>query len=126
MLAVCGAAWRWGGRAERRFALLISLAWLALLAAQAIAHRVAPVGVLAALDVAVFVAILAMSWRHREDWLVFATAVQGVAVGVHAIRLLTPRMDTWTYLTALAIASYGLLLLLAWATWRTARRPRRR
>lgn len=124
MLAVCAAALRWGGRLERRTAVLIAAAWIATLVAQVVTGHVAPVGVLAAMDVAVFLALLALSWRDRAGWTIFAVACQGVAVGVHVLRLLSPSMSTWTYLTALAICSYGLLITLAWGTWASHRERR--
>ena len=124
MLAVCGAALRWGGRPERRVALLLGGAWLATLVVQRVVGEVAPAPVLAAMDLAVFAILAAFSWIDREDWMICAVACQGVALGVHAIRLFSPAMSTWTYLTALAASSYGLLLTLAWATW-VARRARR-
>ncbi len=124
MLAVCGAALRWGGRPERRAAVLIGVAWIALLAAQRVLGQVAPVATLLAMDAAVFVLLLLINWTDREEWLVYGLACQGVALGVHVIRLLSPAMSKWTYLTALAVSSYGLLLCLAWGTW-NARRSRR-
>ena len=124
MLVVCGAAWRWGARLERRAALLIAVAWIATLVAQRVTGHVAPVGVLAGMDVAVFMALLALSWADRGGWMIYGLACQGVALCVHAIRLLSPAMSSWTYLTALAITSYGLLLALAWGVWRARRRSR--
>ena len=124
MLAVGGAALRWGGRLERRVAVLIAVAWLATLVAQRALGDVAPVYVLAAMDAVVFLALLTLSWGDRAGWMIYAVACQGVAMAVHAIRLFSPAMSTWTYLTALAAASYGLLLTLAWRTW-TVRRARR-
>ena len=82
----------------------------------------APVGVLAALDLAVFVALLALSRSDRTGWVIYGVACQGVALCVHGIRFFSPAMSSWTYLTALAISSYGLLLSLAWGTRRGRRR----
>ena len=124
MLAVCGAALRWGGRPERRGAVLIGAAWIGLLVAQRLLGQVAPVVTLLAMDAVVFAMLLLINWTDRSEWLVYALACQGVALGVHLIRLLSPAMSKWTYLTALAIASYGLLLCLGWGTW-TAWRERR-
>ena len=124
MLLVCGAALRWGGRLERRVAALIAVAWIATLVAQRALGEVAPVHVLAVLDAVVFVLLLALSWGDRLDWMIYALACQGVALGVHAIRMFSPAMSTWTYLTALAAASYGLLATLAWGVW-SAQRTRR-
>ena len=123
MAVVCGAAWRWGGRLERRVALVVAVAWIATLAAQRVMGEVAPVGVLAAMDAVVLLLLLALSWGDRAGWTVFAVAAQGVALGVHAIRALSPAMSTWTYLSALAAASYALLAALAWGVW-DARRSR--
>ena len=124
MLAVCGFAWRWGGRRERRVALLIGAAWIATLVVQRLTGHVAAVEPLALLDGGVFLALLALSWRDRAGWTIYALACQGVAMCVHAIRILSPFMSSWTYLTALAISSYGLLLSLAWGVW--LQRERRR
>ena len=124
MLAVCGAALRWGGRPERRVALLLGAAWIATLVVQRLLGEVAPVLVLASMDAIVFAVLVTFSWTDREDWMIWAVACQGVALGVHAIRLFSPAMSTWTYLTALAASSYALLAARAWATW-AARRARR-
>ena len=117
MAAVCGAALRWGGRLERRVAVLVATAWIGVLVAQRVLGEVAPVPVLAAMDVAVLGILLALSWGDRAGWTVYAVACQGVAVGVHAIRLFAPAMSTWTYLTALTASGYALLATLAWGTW---------
>ncbi len=92
MLAICGAALRWGGRLERRVALLIGVAWLATLVAQRVLGEVAPVHLLAVMDGAVFLLLLALSWDDRAGWMVYAVACQGVAMGVHAIRFFSPAM----------------------------------
>ena len=123
MLAVCAAALRWGGRRERRVAVLLAAAWLATLLAQRLTGQVAPVGLLFALDAAVFAALLALSWRDRQGWLTYAVGLQAVALAVHALRLFSPAMYSWTYLSALAAISYGLLTLLGWSTWTHARPP---
>ena len=73
------------------------------------------------MDAAVFVVLLALSWQERRDWLTLAVALQAVALAVHALRLFSPAMATWTYLSALAAVSYGLLMTLAWGTWRAWR-----
>lgn len=125
MLGVCGAALRWGGRPERRVGLLIAAAWLATLVVQRLTGQVAPVRLLLGLDLLVFLALLALSWRDRQDWTIYAVALQAVALAVHALRLFSPAMSTWTYLSALAAVSYGLLALLVWGTWRQARIRRR-
>lgn len=124
MLLTCGAAWRWGGRLERRTAAVIAAAWVFTIAAQRVAGHAAPVAALATADAAVFGALLALSWGDREGWMIYAVACQGVALAVHAIRIWTPSMTAWTYLTALAVASYGLLLALAWGVWLHSRRAR--
>lgn len=121
MLAVCGAALRWGGRVERRAAWLIGGAWIAMLVAQRLTGHVAPVAVLAAMDTAVFVGLLALSRNPAAEWVIYGVACQGVALCVHAIRFFSPAMSSWTYLTALAISSYGLLLALAWGVRRAQR-----
>lgn len=123
MLAVCAAAWRWGARLERRAAAVIVLGWTATLLAQRVMGHVDPVAVITTIDTLVFLAFLALSWGDRSGWVIYAVACQGVALGVHAIRAFAPAMTTWTYLTALAICSYGVLAALAWGTW-LARRTR--
>ncbi len=124
MLAVCGAALRWGGRPERRTAGLVGLAWIANLLAQRLAGEVAPVRLVAAMDGAVFLLLLALSWAERRGWMIAALACQGLALAIHAIRLSAPAMSTWTYVTALTVVSYGLLAALASGTWAAARERR--
>ncbi len=123
MAAVCAAALRWGGRSERRVAVVVALGWVATLVVQRVAGQVAPVLALMAVDGVAFALLLILTWRARTEWTVYAVALQGVTLGVHLLRLVSPDMSTWTYLTALTVAAYALLAVLAWGTW-TAWRSR--
>ena len=121
MLLVGAAAIRWGDRQARAAAAVTALGWIATLAVQAGAGRVAPWAALTAVDGLCFLAFLALAFRRMRGWLVLMVAAQGVAVSVHVIRALAPGMATWTYLTALAVAGYGVLLTLAWGVWTSHR-----
>lgn len=118
MLMVCGGAMRWGFARERATAALVAVGWTALLASQALLRQAAPWAVIAAMDVAIFALLLAITWRRTPDWALLALGAQTVALGVHVVRAIPPRMPTWTYMTALAASSYGVLLALAWGVWR--------
>lgn len=122
MLAVCGAALRWGFARERATAALVAAGWIGLLAAEVLLNEAAPWAVIGAMDVLVFALLLAITWRRTPDWAILALGFQSIALAVHAVRAFPPRMPTWTYMTALAVASYGVLLALAWGTWAARRR----
>ncbi len=121
MLMVGAAAIRWGDGQVRAAAGVTALGWIATLAVQTGAGRVAPWAALAGVDALAFLAFLALAFRRVRGWVVLVLAAQGVAVAVHAIRALAPSMTAWSYLTALAVAGYGVLLALALGVWLSRR-----
>ena len=72
----------------------------------------------------VFALLVRLSWRHTPDWAIYALAFQAIALAVHAVRFLSPAMPTWTFMTALAVSSYGVLACIVWGVWRTQRNRR--
>lgn len=124
MLLVCAAALRWGFLRERAVAALVAAGWLGLLASEVVLREAAPWIVITIMDALIFGVLLAITWRHTPDWAILGLGFQAIALGVHVIRHLPPQMPTWTYMTALASSSYGVLLALAWGAW-SARRRRR-
>ena len=118
MLLVGAAALRWGGRQVRAAAGVTALGWIGTLAVQSATRSVDGWPWLAIVDGFAFLAFLMLAFRGVRGWIVLVLAAQGVAVAVHGIRALAPGMSDWTYLTALAVAGYGLLFALAWGVWR--------
>ncbi len=118
MLMVLAAAAAWGRAKERQTAAVLSMGWGTLILTQIVTGRGAPPTILAIEDLLVFAALFAILWRSREGWAPFALGLQAVAMGVHAVRWLAPGMSDATYLTALAVLSYGVLAALAWGVWR--------
>ena len=116
MIAVA-FVWKVGGRREKIAMGAVALAWVAMLVVQRLAGRVDPWSALVTLDGFVFFVLMALSWRDSAGWTIHAVGVQGVAMGVHVIRALTPAMPTWTYLTSLAVASYALLGVICAGAW---------
>ena len=124
MLAVCAAALRWGFTRERAVAALVAVGWLSLLASEVVLHEAAPAIAITVMDALIFGLLLAITWRRTPDWAILALGFQTIALGVHVIRHLPPHMPTWTYMTALAGSSYGVLAALAWGAWNARRRRR--
>ncbi len=124
MVAVCLPALAFGRWRERLAAACIAASWVATLVLQRALHHVDPWASLALMDLGVFAVLVALAWRHRSGWPIYGAAAQGVALGVHVIRALSPQMPTWTYLSALAVSAYALLLFLAWGTWSAMRNRR--
>lgn len=122
---VCGLAMMFGEALERRAALWILAAWVATPFLQVLSGALDPVLLFTAVDVVTFGALLALGWRSGRRWPGWALAVQGTGVAIHLARLVDPGMSARTYLTALTVAAYCLLLSLALGTWSSWRRRRR-
>ena len=112
-----------GGASERYAMAVAALGWVASLAFQAVSGVRDPLFGLLAIDLIAFVALLGLVWRSRRVWPLAAVGFQGLAAGVDIVRFASPRMHDWGYLTALAVAGYGLLGAIAVGTWTAKREP---
>lgn len=110
-----------GGPAERYAMAVAAMGWVASLALQAVSGVKDPLEGLLGIDVAAFAALIGLVWRSRKSWPLAAVGFQGLAAAVDLVRLASPRLNSWAYLTALALAGYGLLAAIAFGVF-TARR----
>ena len=102
-----------GGPAERYAMAVAALGWVASLAIQAVAGVRDPLFGLLAIDFTAFVALVGLVWRSKRRWPLAAVGFQGLAVGVDLVRFASPQLNGRAYLTALAVAGYGLLGAIA-------------
>lgn len=121
VLLICGAALWKGDRLEQWGGGLCFMAWLATILIQddvsADFEQLALLGV----DFAVLVALGFLAWRAERSWPVWAAACQAITVAVHLAKMVDFRIPEVAYLSALVLASYGVLVALAAGTisaWR--------
>lgn len=114
-----------GQAAERATALTIWIGVAATIAARSpIAARYERVeqGILI-VDVATFVALVAIAMRSRKGWTLWVAGFQGSTLLAHIARLLAPTAITSaSYKTLLSIWAYLMLVVLAAATWSLRKR----
>ena len=125
--ATCALALAFGGKVERRAGVWIWAGWVLSLFVQRLAGRFDPALLFSVVDATMLGVLVALTWRSGRRWTVWAVTLQGVEVGVDLLRLLTPRLHAWTYLSALAVVSYLLLASLlagVWSSWRRRRAGR--
>lgn len=125
MLAVVGAALIFGGDRERRAAVIAGLGWTGSLAVQILGHRLDPNLAFAMIDAFALLGLLGLVWKPGQGWPLAAVLSQGLAVAIDCVRLISPHMHRWAYLTGLAVAGYGLLAAIAWGTVNAVRARRR-
>ena len=111
-LLICGFAFAKGGPAERTFAGAYVLAWFASLVAQNQAGAMFP-WALFAIDCVLLVVFAGLSWKFRSAWLVWAVALQALAVVSHIMNLFVVGPSTTAFYTVLNLTSYGILVALA-------------
>ncbi len=111
-----------GGPMERYAMAVAALGWVASLAMQGASGVLDPLFGLLTVDLTAFVALMGLIWRSRKRWPLFAVGFQGLAAGIDLVRTATIHLSSWIYLTALAVAGYGLLASIAVGAW-TARAP---
>ncbi len=124
MLVVVGGALIWGGERERRAAVITGLGWGGSLAVQILGHRLDPNLAFAMIDAFALLGLLGLVWKPGQGWPLAAVLCQGLAVAIDCVRLISPHMHRWAYLTGLAVAGYGLLAAIVWGTVVTARARR--
>lgn len=109
-------AFRRGGWTERTAAAGIIIAtYLSTLLAsplgEAYRHIEVQVGMV---DLALFIATLLIALKSRKYWPLWFAAMQGISLIGHLVPLV-PGMPTSTYYNAIALWSYPMLILLAFA-----------
>lgn len=115
-LSICAFAFAKGGATERTFAGAYVIAWLASLAAQRTAPLYAVPWALFAIDTVLLIVYVALCWR-RATWVVWATALQALAVASHAMNRFVVSPTTDAFYTVLNITQYGTLLALGIGTF---------
>ncbi|MBX7249634.1 MAG: hypothetical protein K1X35_11410 [Caulobacteraceae bacterium] len=129
VLLICGGALWKGDRLEQWGGGLCVLAWLATILIQDDVTAGLEEFALMGVDAAMLVALGALAWRGERSWPVWAAACQAITVAVHLAKFVDFRIPVLAYLTALVLASYGVLISLAIGTFvawreREALRPR--
>ena len=77
------------------------------------------------IDSLLVLALIGLAWRSDRRWPFYAIGFQGLAAAVRCgARGPQPHLRQWTYLNAIALAGYGLLAMIVFGTWQTARRRR--
>ena len=122
------ALWR-GGRTERVVAVANIAAWLVTIVVQNRHNWLDPQWGVFSVDVAFLVLLLWCVVRSNRLWILPAAAFQLLAVVTHAAILADDGVRAWTYMTALILWSYLVLITLGIGTytyWRgtSARRVR--
>ncbi len=128
-VSVCAFALIKGEREERIGGGALLIGWLGTMTVQqeiGLARSALPV---MAIDVVLLLVLLGLSWRSERTWPIWASAFQLITVLVHIVTLADLRIGIIAYLSAVAVATYGLLICLAIGTFwawqeREAIRPR--
>jgi hypothetical protein len=121
MILVCGVALWKGDRLEQWGGGLCFLAWLATILIQDDVGGGLQEYALMGVDFAMLMALGALAWRGERTWPVWAAACQAITVAVHLAKFVDFRIPTVAYISALVLASYGVLVALAIGTvvaWR--------
>lgn len=121
---VSTAALTWGGRTERRTALLLPTAALASIIVRAHgagSFRGFEVGLLA-VDASLLGCMSLLVVRSRSAWLMWATAFQTIATLSHLGKLTNPHLWRLGYAIMEESSSYPTLIALAVGTWTAWRR----
>ena len=113
---VAGAAVAFGGALERRAAAWIWAAWMMTPLLQALSGEFDPAMLFAVVDATMLMILTGLAWRSGRTWTLAAVAAQALSLVIDLVRLAAP-FGSYAYLTALAVAAYGLLAALAWGVW---------
>lgn len=124
LAACCLYAW-WGGGAPERIGAAImaagtALSHLAYLASRQ-NFRQLEAGILL-VDIAAYLAFLALALRANRFWPLWMTAFLGVGIAGHLAMQLSPAILPYAYRFVLSVWSYPMLALIAIGTWQHRRR----
>lgn len=125
LLTLCFAyAWFRGGAPERAAATIIAIgSILTTLSYTPYATRFQSVETGPfVIDIVVWFAFVALALKAERFWPIWVAALQGVAVAVHAIRLIDPTIIPWAYAFLMAIWVYPMLALLVFGIRQHQRR----
>lgn len=119
ILAVAvGAALRWGGKAERRAALIYAAACcLEVLLWSSITSRWSHIEIgVAIVDVGLAIGLTVLTIRYGLIWLYAVTAIQILMALSHVIKLILPNISRMTYSILDGAGGYPQVLLLILGT----------
>lgn len=106
-----------GGPVERRGVALFAIGWLASLTVQLAPGQILQGLLLAVIDMAVMVSLIALTWKSPRPWPAAACGFQALALAAGVAKWLQPDLDTHIYLGLLAAAGYGAVGALAVGAW---------
>lgn len=121
ILLICGSALWKGDRLEQWGGGLCFMAWLATILIQDDVSADIEQFALLGVDFAMLAALGFLAWKAERSWPVWAAACQAITVAVHLAKMVDFRIPEVAYLSALVLASYGVLVALAVGTvvaWR--------
>ena len=121
ILLICGTALWKGDRLEQWGGGLCFMAWLATILIQDDVSAHLEEYALLGVDCAMLAALGFLAWKAERSWPVWAAACQAITVAVHLAKMVDFRIPEVAYLSALVLASYGVLVALAVGTvvaWR--------
>lgn len=124
--AATGFAFWAGRRPERIGAVGMWLAWAGTVVVQNRTNWIDPQYGIMAVDSALLGILVWVAFRSERRWPIFAGALHLLGVGAHIAMALDLRIESFAYLTTLAIWSYGVLLALVLGTVFEAVPERRR
>lgn len=105
------ALWR-GGATEQTASGIYGVAWISTLIAEyALAQ---PVVWVAVIDAATLASFGILAWRSQRDWVMIAMAFQGASFAMNLLYLFDSTIDRTLYVSALAIATLGVLGSIAY------------
>jgi len=116
VVLVCAFAFLKGDEPERIGGGTYVLGWFASLLVQSTDLYQASLG-LFAIDVVMLGVLIALAWKSRRAWPVWATAMQLLIVMSHVFIYVDVRPPVASFLTVVNLAGYGVLVALAIGTF---------
>ena len=125
LAACCLYAWWGGGAPERIGAAIFAIGSVLSHIAAAHAQRFHSLedGIIA-VDIAAFLAFLALSMRANRFWTLWVTGLLGVGIVGHLAMMASPHILPYAYRFVLSAWSYPMLALIALGTWQHRKRMR--
>ncbi|MGR6329233.1 hypothetical protein ACU5AX_09215 [Sphingomonas sp. XXL09] len=125
-LAVSWFAIRRGGAPERVVGWMLLIAAIASVAIGVPASQWREISVvLVAVDVGVLLGLVAVALRANRFWPYWASALQLLAIGVHAARAFDPTLVPIVYSRMIGEVAYPMCFVLVMGTYHYIRRTRR-
>ena len=117
VVAVCGFAFWKGDETERAGAGAYILSWFASLLVQVENGLFTKQYGIFGVDCIMLVVYGALIWKSRATWLIWAIALQLLAVMSHIMIMVDINTPVSSYLTVLNLTAYGILICLGVGTF---------